>query len=444
MAPAKVALCIDPASVRHPEAIGLDGECLEAQPWLELYTEAASARASLKDRTGIDEVWVVSCDEVAPINLAASIKADGPDRPVCMLVAKDSGSLCSRVRAAGIEEALSPTDFAQRYDRRKRAARSWGLANIPEAAPTAPQEDGGGKAPACPAPVPKPDPRAVLKKPKGLAEKEKNAFLISVVSGSGGSGKSTVAALCACLAQVHGLETLLLDFDLQFGDAASLLGAREPFTVDDVLENPSRLDALKGDSGRPAVLAPPSHIEDAEAVAEQSGAVIDFLSPRFDVIVANTGAAWADQHAVLLERSSKTIFLIDQRPTSLRACRHALDLCARLGIATGPFVFALNRCSKNAPFTPLDVSCVFGGTAVAELKDGGFDVESLLGAGEPLDLIGEGNPLCASVESLLLDLVPGLDAHAASLCEPDKGKSLLFRAIRPKGAKKRRRAEPCR
>ncbi|NGM17204.1 chromosome partitioning protein ParA [Eggerthellaceae bacterium zg-893] len=440
--PTKVALCIDPASVRHPEAIGLDGECLEAQPWLEVYTEAASARASLKGRTGIDEVWVVSCDEVAPINLAASIKADGPDRPVCMLVAKDSGSLCSRVRAAGIEEALSPTDFARRYDRRKRAARSWGSASLPAVAPSTSQEDGAGETPVCPAPAPKPDPRTVLKEPKGPAEK--NAFLISVVSGSGGSGKSTVAALCACLAQVHGLETLLLDFDLQFGDAASLLGAREPFTVDDVLENPSRLDALKGDSGRPAVLAPPLHIEDAEAVAEQSGAVIDLLSSRFDVIVANTGAAWADQHAVLLERSSKTIFLIDQRPTSLRACRHALDLCARLGIATGPFVFALNRCSKNAPFTPLDVSCVFGGTAVAELKDGGFDVESLLGAGEPLDLIGEGNPLCASVESLLIDLVPGIDAHAASLCEPDKGKSLLFRAMRPKGAKKRRRAEPCR
>ena len=106
-------------------------------------------------------------------------------------------------------------------------------------------------------------------------------------------------------------------------------------------------------------------------MVERAPQLLDQLTARFDVVVANTGAAWAEQHALLLERSSKALFLIDQRPSSLRACQHALDLCARCGIATGPFLYAVNRCSKNALFTSIDVSCSLRGAHVFELKDGG-------------------------------------------------------------------------
>ncbi len=41
-----------------------------------------------------------------------------------------------------------------------------------------------------------------------------------------------------------------------------------------------------------------------------------------------------------------------------------------------------------------------------ELRDGGRDVEDLLAAGLPLDLIAERNDLCASIEQVLIDLLP--------------------------------------
>ena len=47
-----------------------------------------------------------------------------------------------------------------------------------------------------------------------------------VVSGSGGAGKSTVSVLSALIAQRMGYNTLLLDFDLQFGDAPALMGVQ--------------------------------------------------------------------------------------------------------------------------------------------------------------------------------------------------------------------------
>ena len=134
---------------------------------------------------------------------------------------------------------------------------------------------------------------------------------------------------------------------------------------------------------------------------------LDDVSGAFDVIIANTGAAWAEQHAVLLERCSAALFLIDQRASSVRACRHALELCARCGIASGPFQFAVNRCAKGAPLTPVDVSSALQGAPVFEIKDGGRDVEDYLGGGAAAELLDTRNDFCTSLEHVMKSLLPG-------------------------------------
>ena len=303
-------------------------------------------------------------------------------------------------------------------------------------------------APSAKAVAPSASPAAAPRALAVAAQSERSTFLMPVVSGSGGAGKSTVSALLALLAHAMGLSTLLLDFDLQFGNMAEMLGAADPLTIDDVLAVPARIDALRADGRAPALLAAPRHLEDAESIAAQAPELLGRLSERFDMIVANTGAAWAEQHAVLLERSSKALFLVDQRASSLRACRHALDLCARCGIATGPFSYAVNRCAKGAAFTSIDVSCALGGAHVFELADGGRDVEELLGAGAPFELVDARNPLCASIERLLREVLP----DAAGLEAPDdaarrrRGGLRLRRPGRLEGPgrpRRRRKGEPC-
>lgn len=139
------------------------------------------------------------------------------------------------------------------------------------------------------------------------------------------------------------------------------------------------------------------------------------LPSKFDVVIANTGAAWAEQHAALLERSNAALFLVDQRASSIRACKHALELCARCGIATGPFKFAINRCAKGAPLTSIDVSCALRGVPVFELRDGGPDVEELLGAGSPAELLKARNEFCTSLEQLFVKVLPDSGGRKGSL-----------------------------
>ncbi len=240
-------------------------------------------------------------------------------------------------------------------------------------------------------------------------------FLLPVISGSGGCGKSSVAVLSALLLKAAGLNTLLLDFDLQFGDMAEMLGVERPLRIDEALAQPSRIDSLQAQGNLPALLAAPLRVELAESIANQAGGLIDELRGRFDVVVANTGSAWAEQHAVLLERSSKALFLIDQRQTSLRASARALELCSRCGIAVNPFVFALNGCGKGAPISVLDASNALRGAHVHELADGGLEVEELLAGACGLELIESGNDLVEGLSGLLAEILPaemGAKLHA--------------------------------
>lgn len=100
---------------------------------------------------------------------------------------------------------------------------------------------------------------------------------------------------------------------------------------------------------------------------------------------------------MLLERDSKSLFLVDQRPTSVNATKKALDLCNRCGIPTGSVIFAINRCSKHALFTSVDISYALQGAQVAEIMDGGIEVDEVMSAGIPFELLQSRNSFAVSI-----------------------------------------------
>ena len=64
--------------------------------------------------------------------------------------------------------------------------------------------------------------------------------IVTVFSPKGGSGKSVVSTNLAAAAAAHGKQrTLLVDLDLQFGDAAIMLGLQPRSTVRELLGTPS-------------------------------------------------------------------------------------------------------------------------------------------------------------------------------------------------------------
>lgn len=470
-------LCADSESLLHPELIGLEGEVLQAQAWLTSFSDAQMARSYARSSADSLEIWVAGSDQMEAINLAAAMKRDRGDAEVCLLSFAGGGSMLSRAHAAGINEVLGRSAFLNRYRLSKRAHELARLADSPvpaaddeamrrnnvasrafspkhagspvplhanatvwhedvEASVHCAKSDAAscalnGAASAvgcCDVGAAQPDEsKLAIATSKTEQTSAAPGYVLTVMGGGGGTGKSTVATLCACCTQASGRRTVIVDADLQMGDVAYLLGCESPVRIDDLIEAPLRIESLKSEGRLPAVVAVPKRMERSELAAEQMAVVVDALRHRFDVVVINTGSTWGDMHVQLIEASTNVLFVVDQRPSSIRACRHALDLCSRCGIASKPFLYAVNRCSRRALFSSIDVSCALQGVHVHELQDGGKAVEELLGSGQPLDLLDAGNPLVKSIGSLLDDVLPQGSNEATGFVMPQRKHRLSIR-----------------
>ncbi len=405
-----IILCADSESVRHPELLGLAGESLASQPWLEVLSGAEEARSKARASSAGVEVWVSGSDDIDAINLAAAIKGDRDEAVVRLLAFQGTGSLYSRAQAAGIDEVLDKRAFLKRYHESKgHDART-----VPN-----PLLSSGCAQPPLPDRL---EPKAQKTHPRfsptvhsPATRATARGFLLTIVGAGGGTGKSSLAVLAACLAQESGLSTVLVDADLQFGDLRYLAGMDNAVRLDQVVEAPARIDSLSPQDAMPALIAAPDRIEQSEAVSSQVPHLVQQLRERFECVVVSTGAAWDESHVKLIEDASTALFVIDQRPSSVRACRRALALCSRCGIATQDFAFALNRCSRQALFSSIDVSCALQGVHVSEMSDGGREVEELLGAGLPHDLLASKNAYANSVRSLMQNMLPAPTAKAPAL-----------------------------
>lgn len=456
----RIMLCASPEDLQLIASFALSMDDLRSFSWLTLCSDAQLVRQELQDNPLYQEVWVLSSSEVEGINLAAALKSDTPDRLVCLVESSPTDTDCAHAQLAGIDRVLSLEELVWRCETFSvEAAASCPAASRP--LPVAesgeneerPSSEEGAPSEEQVSTASSPEPAAVDALSGGerqvreeelpevtavqgeatltLAPRQEEAaqesgrsqektplaldaddalpvqdgrkgYMLSILSGSGGTGKSTVAALVAASARRRGLRTALVDVDFQFGDLAYLAPSFSLVAVEALLENPGMLDTVDGQSS--VLVTAPSRLEQAEALAPRVNELMGTLAERFDLIVANTAGSWGEVHAYLLEASMTTLLLVDQRASSIRACRRALDLCLRCGIATSSFLIALNRCGKQALFTPADVSEALNGARVIELCDGGGEVEEMLSAGQLEEYVEEADVLCASVDRLIDEL----------------------------------------
>ena len=410
----KVVLCADAETLRRPQLMGLEGVDLEGCPWLETFSGAEEVRAYLKGVPGAREVWVCSADDMDALNVAAALKRDRADHRVSIVGSALSGSALSRAKAAGIDEALAADAFARRYAQ-ERLARS----GAPDATVALPK----AAAPALSMRVDAGPAGRAQRTMAPSAPSGHRAKVLMVAAGSGGVGKSAVSVVAAHLAAARGLRVLLLDADLQLGDCALLSGAQGAMTADGVVADLAMLERVEPPAGLPLVIGAPARMELSEVLAPQLPALLDAAMPRFDLVVANAGASWSDGHLQMMERSSAVLMMVGQRVASVRGCQRVVDLCRRCGIATGQLLYAVNRCGRGALLTSVDVSCALDGAQVVELRDGGQEVEELLGAGAAATLAASKNPFCASV-GCLIDQVLGAQAPGCGTALPGSAQAL--------------------
>ena len=412
-------LCADSESLDNPSLLGLDGEEPEAQPWLVALSDAGEARELLSANSQMQDVWVFSSDTVDGINLAAAIKADGYAGDVSLMAFGASGSIVGRCEAAGIKACTDQIAFLKRYGWKKQDYRQRELQGFRKQ-PTGPLEAVDVEEPAIRTIEEEDAPcRAFYmpdeERPKGWLASAKpgpdvsvkqGACIISIFGAAGGVGRSSVSALFGLLSQKRGLKTLVIDADLQFGDLRTIYNQPNAINIIDLAANPQKIERLLPDGRKPALLAAPPDIEQSEIAASQVCELLAELRKEFDVIIVNTASLWQEYHLQLVETSTYSVMLFDQRPSSVRGGSRILDLFERCAVPTRTIRFALNRCAKKAPMGAMDVSCALHGVKVFELRDGGPMVAQMLGAGMVDELLAENNDFVTSVIAFADSMLP--------------------------------------
>lgn len=445
-------VCIDSVCAQHPEAAGLGVDSFEALPFVRIACTGDEARALLAGDDEMKRAFVISSEDVSPLNIAAALKRDRADCIVALVVDERNEAVGERARLAGVDQVITPAQFARELFRplmtctvasvearnEPHAEESHEWESDPfadlyfdiEDAPLSLGSLGGfiGEEQKCAEPLVPMVAESAVERGSG------RAFVATFISASGGVGKSTLSYLCAARAAHFGYKTLLIDFDAQFGDLAGFCATESCLHVDELLADRSRVEELaEATADGFSLLAAASLPERSEQVFLQMSEILGMVSNEFRVIMINTGGTWTEQLIALLEQSSKVFFVVDQRPLSLSAAKRAFDLCLRCGLAAGPFSFVLNRCSRSAHLSSIDVSCSLKGVRCFEIADGGDEVGELMLAQHTSDLVEQGNEIIDSLDAMLMDVLPDC-AVLKNLESLRPAKFSLFRFSRKRGA----------
>jgi pilus assembly protein CpaE len=186
--------------------------------------------------------------------------------------------------------------------------------------------------------------------------------VVTVFSPKGGTGKTVTASNVAASLAKQGKRTLLLDLDLQFGDAAIVMGIEPEKTVYDLVVAPGELDFEKlagyitkhqcGLDVLPAPLRP----EDAELVTESKiTRLLEVAREAYDVIVVDTSPFFHGPMLATLDRTDELLVVCGLDVPTLKNVRLALQTLELLSFPSSRVRFVLNRANTKVGLSKREV-----------------------------------------------------------------------------------------
>ncbi|HVC88381.1 MAG TPA: AAA family ATPase [Gaiellaceae bacterium] len=186
--------------------------------------------------------------------------------------------------------------------------------------------------------------------------------VVTVFSPKGGTGKTVTASNLATALAKQGRKTLLLDLDLQFGDAAIVMGIEPEKTIYDLVVAPGELDfeklagyITKHTSGLD-VLPAPLRPEDAELVTESKiTRLLEVARECYEVIVVDTSPFFHGPMLATLDRTDDLLVLCGLDVPTLKNVRLALQTLELLSFPKSRIRFILNRANTKVGLSKREV-----------------------------------------------------------------------------------------
>jgi pilus assembly protein CpaE len=243
--------------------------------------------------------------------------------------------------------------------------------------------------------------------------------IITVFSPKGGTGQTVTATnLAAAFAKYEKKRALLLDLDLQFGDAAIMVGLEPEKTIYDLVVAPGELDSEKlagyitkhpcGLDILPAPLRP----EDAELITEERLAPLFAVAKAaYDVVVVDTASQFAGPLLATIDRTDHLLLVATPDVPSVKNVKLAFQTLDLLGFAGSRRHIVLNRVGARGALKRGQVEDALEAKAAFELPDD-RDAAGAQNRGVPLAIGQPRSPLVKALGQIAAALVQPREPHA--------------------------------
>jgi pilus assembly protein CpaE len=187
--------------------------------------------------------------------------------------------------------------------------------------------------------------------------------VISVFGMKGGVGATTIAInLAVNLAQQTEKKVILVDLNLQLGNAALFLNIKPKYSIVDIAGNIEEIDpmTIKGILPRHSsgmfLLAGPSRPEQSEFIRETLlDRILTLLRSMFDVIVIDTTHVLGELTLRALDESDVVLAVFTDDLAAIYNARQCLDIFERMGCGPDKVRLVMNRGLSNRGISPNDV-----------------------------------------------------------------------------------------
>jgi pilus assembly protein CpaE len=215
--------------------------------------------------------------------------------------------------------------------------------------------------------------------------------VVAFVPCKGGSGATFLATNIAWLLAAEN-KVLLVDLNLQFGDALSFLHDGRPgTTVADVAANIDRLDAsllsastVKVTPSLHVLAAPDDPGQALEVQPEHVETILAQASRQFDFVVVDLGRHLDTASIKVLDRASRVFAVLQPTLPAIRHASKMRQVFLTLGYAPQKMHFVVNGCGGSAEFGIEHVQRSLAGASVTALGEAAREVTASINRGEPL------------------------------------------------------------
>jgi pilus assembly protein CpaE len=243
-----------------------------------------------------------------------------------------------------------------------------------------------------------PGPETFFAMQKALARRSSGASdgahgsLVCVLGPKGGIGKTVTSTNLGVALADAGHRTVVVDLDLQFGDAGLALGLQPERTIYDLATSGGALDADKIDgylaehgSGLRVLLAPVRPDQAQSITVEFLKELYATLTTAFDFVVVDTPPGFSPEVIATIDASSSICMIGMLDAPSLKNTKIGLETLGLMGYAADRVRVVLNRADTSVGISHADVVAILG-RAPDVLIPSQRDVVRWLNAGEPIVL----------------------------------------------------------